>query len=159
MSKLCDKMPKFSVKNLLSTRLCLIFFAMQGLFFIFYFALDHKLTVSQIRMAKLTCNFDLSGWEPINHTLGVMVYTFAFLGAYIGMYISSGRVHNQAEIFSFTEFFWLQFRLLPCWPLMIVSEMNWKNQSFGVRLIGKYFLPPFLMNLYLFGYSHYLLPK
>jgi hypothetical protein len=94
MRNLCEKMPKFSVTNLLTTRLCLFFFVMQGLFCLFYFTLDHKLSESQIRIAKLTCNFDLSGWEPLNHTLGVMVYTFAFLGAYLGMYISSGRVNS-----------------------------------------------------------------
>ena len=45
-------------------------------------------------MAKITCNFDLKGLEPLDHTLGVMIYTNCFLGAYFGLYICA-KANNK----------------------------------------------------------------
>jgi hypothetical protein len=89
-----------------------------------FFYFDHKLTSEQIKAGKVTCNFDLDGYEPLYHTLGNTVYTFAFMGAYVGLYISKGQPNPTANIWSVWEMVNLQLKLLPCWPLMFISEMK-----------------------------------
>jgi hypothetical protein len=83
-----------------------------------------------------------------------MLYTFAFMGAYIGLYLNS-HANKPKSIFIPSEMLRLQIRLLPCWPLMLLSEL--KLVEWPYSLVVKYLAPPFLMNLYLFGYSDKLI--
>ena len=82
------------------------------------------------------------------------MYTFAFLGAYLGLWISEDSQYSR-DIVSPKNALNLFIRLLPCWPLIFVSELHWHGYSLPSKLLGKYFLPPFLADLYLYGYSHY----
>jgi hypothetical protein len=118
------------------------------------------LTKEQIRIGKVTCNFDLKGWEPANHSLGVMFYTFAFLGAYIGSYLSSGRQKPKVNIYSVRSLIQLVIRNIPNLFIMLITYLDiWKSVSFPVQLAGKFFIPSFFSMLYLYGYSDLLLSK
>ena len=80
-----------------------------------------------------------------------MLYTFAFMGALIGAWLSPPNIPKN--IWSWQEFIVLQLKLVPCWPLMYVSELSFKSAPFATKLVCKYLLPPFIMNVYLFGIS------
>jgi len=113
-----------------------------------------------MRIGKVTCNFDLKGWEPANHSLGVMFYTYAFMGAYIGSYLSSGRKKVKVDLYSVRSFIQLIVRNLPNLFIMLLTYLDcWKRASLPIQLMGKFLIPSFFSMLYLFGYSDLLLSK
>lgn len=93
------------------------------------------------------------GWEPADHSLGILFYTFAFMGAYTGSYISSGRKKAKVELYSFKYLVKLVARNLPNVFIMLITYLDWKKTSFPVRLVGKFLIPPFLSMFYLYGFS------
>ena len=151
------RIKNLNVGKLLTTKLCLAFWLLHVAYLACYFGLDHQLTAIQIQTARKTCDFDLAGFEPVNHTFGVMLYTFAFLGALIGLWLCNDSGRYARDVFSPKEFANLFVRLLPCWPLILISELSWHGYPLAIKLLVKYLLPPFLTNVYLFGYSHRLI--
>lgn len=85
-----------------------------------------------------------------------MVYTYSFIAAYVGLKLQNLDTRT-ASVWSMKDLVRLVIRLLPCMPLFIVSELKWQGYPFAIKLIFKYLLPPFLGNLYLFGYSDHIL--
>ena len=96
----------------------------------------------------------LKGKEPAETTLGKMFYTYAFLGAYIGLC----RLKEKVDVPNFSLKYCLMIvpRALPIFPIIGLTYLNWKEYDLMTRLILKYALPPLLANVYLFGFSDWV---
>lgn len=155
---LCDQMSKQNITWLLTRPLLIFFLALNAFCWICYFSIDHQLSEENKRITKITCNFELRGSEVADVTFCMLNYSFCFVGAYIGCYISSTPNQDpKPSIFNIKSYISCFIRSIPSLILTSITYLNWNSQIFSVKVVGKYLVPPFLTMLYFYGFSDSLI--
>ena len=77
-----------SIKQVLTSPICLVYYVCQAMVFYCFFFVDHELSSEFIAMAKTNCGLDVYPLESRDMTFGVDLYSTTLLGALYGMYIT-----------------------------------------------------------------------
>ena len=100
-------------------------------------------------------------------TYGKLLYAMAFFGVYLGSIIESRIFNNNypsedlgpesSGIYRFIRMcFFIALSGIPLVPLSAGSFFVSKQSPFMMQAIFKFLLPPIVCNIYLFGFSRYL---
>lgn len=70
-----------------------MFYALQAVYVLCYFLLDHEISDEQIAIAKVTCGVEVGKLEPLWMTLGVNLFSLCLVTSLIGVFMTRNEVH------------------------------------------------------------------